>query len=538
MGQKHYSPCPHCGVVIPQTRPDGRCARCGKGLPGARAPRAYSVKSASGLFWSGLCWTESPSEAAFYETAAEAESVAAARVSPGIVNEVWGEEPTWGRHAASAWQVILDGTDTFYLGDSEDIARNCYDQPWLVPVVLARDGEVVESKPAYVYGARDRAQIGHRPHFETGAITAPATGHRTANDNAACQPSAEESLRLAVIELDSLIGLPGVKDEVKRLTSFLTIQQQRRQHGLKQSTQSLHFVFTGNPGTGKTTVARILGKIFYGFGILKTPKMVECDRSKLVGGYVGQTAIKTDEVIQSALDGVLFIDEAYTLAGDAEKFGHGDMFGEEAINTLLKRMEDDRDRLIVIAAGYPAPMRNFLHSNPGLESRFTRFINFEDYTVPDLCRIFERFCHESEYSLTPTACANAFVLFTAAHIQRDERFGNARFVRNVYEQTLGLLSQRLTSGTVNIDKAALTTIDGSDIPFGMATRIDVRNLDLTESLWLAECPGCGKSRKSGIKFLGRRVSCKCGQKFPFPWWNPVPGTLKGLPPEVLEARGL
>lgn len=526
--------CPHCGIAIHQTRSDGRCVGCGKGLPGAPPPSAYMVKSARGLYWSGSYWTESRSEAALYGTAAEAESVAAARHSPGIVAEVWDQEPNHGLHTASDWKVIVDGTDTVYWGGSEAMARHCYDQPWQAPVVLVRDGELLAQKPAFVYGVRDRALLEHRSQLQGSEVAGPATNLQAVGGTVPATANPDSTLAQAITELDSMIGLTGVKDEVKRLVSFLKIQQERRRHGLKESSQSLHFVFTGNPGTGKTTVARILGRIFHGFGILKTPKMVECDRSRLVGGYLGQTAIKTGEVIQSALDGVLFIDEAYTLAGDAEKFGHGDMFGEEAINTLLKRMEDDRDRLIVIAAGYPAPMRRFLRSNPGLESRFTRFIHFEDYSVPDLCRIFERFCSDSEYALTPTACATAFVLFTAAYSKRDERFGNARFVRNVYEQALSLHSERLTSNSAAPDKTALVTIDGSDIPLGMAPGIEPRSLDLSESRWEGKCPGCGKVRTAGLKFLGQRVGCKCGHRFIFPWWNPLPGSLKGLPADFLS----
>ena len=320
-------------------------------------------------------------------------------------------------------------------------------------------------------------------------------------------------------ELDQLIGLPGVKDEVRRLINFLTVQRERKRHGLRESTQALHFVFTGNPGTGKTTVARILGRIFHGFGLLATPKVVECDRSGLVGGYLGQTAIKTDQVIQSAIDGVLFIDEAYTLAGDADKFGHGDMFGEEAINTLLKRMEDDRGKLIVIAAGYPALMKNFLRSNPGLESRFTCFISFEDYSIPDLCRIFESFCSASEYSLTPLAYANSFLLFCVAYHRRDERFGNARFVRNVYEQTVSRHSDRLMTDPDRIDKMSLTTLDSPDIPFDMVGGFNVERIEFDETTWEAQCPGCGMVSKRGINHVGQRVVCKCGQKFIFPWWT-------------------
>lgn len=261
--------------------------------------------------------------------------------------------------------------------------------------------------------------------------------------------------------------------------------------------------------------------------------MVECDRAKVVGSYLGQTAIKMDEVIQSALDGVLFIDEAYTLAGDVAKFGHGDMYGEEAINTLLKRMEDFRSRLIVIAAGYPGPMQKFLHSNPGLESRFTRFINFCDYSVPELCRIFDSFCRASEYTLTPDACAQAYLLFAAAYGKRDERFGNARFVRNVYEQVIGQHSDRLAHAAEGIDKTALVTIDGQDVPRFSDGGFDPRAINFAESLWEVACPGCGKEKKAGVKYLGQRVSCKCGQKFVFPWWCPVSDSIQGVPAGLL-----
>jgi len=345
----------------------------------------------------------------------------------------------------------------------------------------------------------------------------------------AIQP--EDTLLEATHELNSLIGLPSVKAEVKRLMSFLKVQQERRKHGLRESNQTLHFVFTGNPGTGKTTVARIVSKILCGFGLLKTAKVVECDRSKLVAGYLGQTAIKTNEIIDTALDGVLFIDEAYSLSDAFDR----DIFGQEAINTLLKRMEDDRDRIIVIAAGYPRPMGKFLRSNPGLESRFTRFIRFEDYEVADLCRIFEKFISEAEYTLTPNCRGQASLLFTLAHHQRDERFGNARFVRNVFEQATSLHSQRLAELPVDkVSKEALMAMEAVDIPFD-SINLNINAVSLQGAQWDAECPGCGKASSAGLKYLGQRVSCKCGQKFLFPWWSLVLSSVKGVPAELLSA---
>ncbi len=343
----------------------------------------------------------------------------------------------------------------------------------------------------------------------------------------------EKAVTEASAAINALIGIPAVKDQVTELVNFLAIQRERQKHGLRASTQSLHFVFTGNPGTGKTTVARILGKMFYGFGILKTPKMIECDRTKLVGGHLGQTALKTDEVIQSAMDGVLFIDEAYSLAGNAKRYGYADSYGGEAINTLLKRMEDHRDRLIVIAAGYPKEMKTFVASNPGLESRFTRFIHFDDYSVPELCQIFEKVCNDSEYTLSPAGRAYAFVLFSMAYAKRTDRFGNARFVRNVLEQALSKHSRRLVaSGAAGIDESSLKTIKGVDIPLEMTSGLDYSNIHFTDSRWEAQCSGCGKVSKAPMKFLGMPVTCKCGETFVMPWWNLLPETVPELPLEI------
>lgn len=324
----------------------------------------------------------------------------------------------------------------------------------------------------------------------------------------------EVALKKAVQELDSMIGLPEVKTEVRKLMNFLNIQKQRSTHGLKTNGQSLHFVFKGNPGTGKTTVARIISRILFGFGILKKNLLVETDRSTLIAGYVGQTAIKTSEEIAKAIDGVFFIDEAYTLSPT----GGGSDYGKEAIDTILKKMEDLRDRLVVIAAGYPAPMDEFLSANPGLESRFTRFIYFEDYSVADMCRIFEQFCKNNQYSISQIAKANLFYFFHCAFLEKNDKFGNGRFVRNVYEKTLGHLADRLSESQVEIKKADLTTIDFLDIPFEML-KTKVKKIDFEKSKWNGKCPGCNRVAKGDIKFLGQRVTCKCAAKFVFPWWN-------------------
>lgn len=238
-------------------------------------------------------------------------------------------------------------------------------------------------------------------------------------------------------ELNSLIGLESVKEEVSSLANFVRIQKQRENQGLKTASMSYHCVFTGNPGTGKTTVARILAKIYRDLGIVKRGHLVETDRSGLIAEYVGQTAVKTNAVIDSALGGILFIDEAYALLD-----GNGG-YGSEAIATLLKRMEDNRDNLVVIVAGYTREMKDFIDSNPGLQSRFTRYINFPDYSADELFDIFMTRVNKYSYKLDADAERYLRDNLKQTVATKSKNFGNGRYVRNLFEKTISNQANRL-----------------------------------------------------------------------------------------------
>ena len=258
--------------------------------------------------------------------------------------------------------------------------------------------------------------------------------------------------------LDELIGLDGVKQEVETLSNFIRIQQARAAKGLKTSPVSYHCVFTGSPGTGKTTVARILAQIYKKLGVVSSGHLVETDRAGLVAEFIGQTAIKTDKVIESALDGVLFIDEAYALNGGGEND-----YGKEAIATLLKRMEDYRDRLVVILAGYTANMKDFIASNPGLQSRFNRYIEFPDYSSEELLRIFEANMKKYDYLFSDGAKEHLRRYFEDEVAKKDANFGNGRFVRNVFEKTLQRQANRLAR-EVHLTTDKLLRIRVEDLP--------------------------------------------------------------------------
>ena len=273
---------------------------------------------------------------------------------------------------------------------------------------------------------------------------------------AAEAPPPPEKLEDLQKELEGYIGLAAVKREVRSLIDLVKIHQLREKNGLPVTELSLHMVFSGSPGTGKTTIARLMARIFHSLGILSKGQLVEVDRAGLVAGYVGQTALKTRKAVEKALGGVLFIDEAYALNGSS-----GNDFGQEAIDTILKAMEDHRDDLVVIAAGYDDLMDRFIHSNPGLESRFNRFLHFEDYTPEELLAIFKMRCERGCYELEEDA--EGFVRDFLREENRDpESFGNARGVRNVFERILVCQASRL-AGQETVTREDLMRLTAADV---------------------------------------------------------------------------
>ncbi len=241
-------------------------------------------------------------------------------------------------------------------------------------------------------------------------------------------------------ELDQLIGLESIKSDVKELMDFVKIQKMRKDQGLKSVPVSLHLVFTGNPGTGKTTVARIIGRLYKQIGVLSKGQLVETDRSGLVAGFVGQTALKTQEKIKAAMGGVLFIDEAYALTSNEQ-----DTFGQESVDTILKAMEDHRDDLVVIVAGYTAPMEKFINSNPGLKSRFNKYIEFPDYTTDELEQIFYMNCEKYDYVVEEEVKHQIRSLIVLRKLQQLENFANAREIRNMFEEIITNQARRVAA---------------------------------------------------------------------------------------------
>ena len=322
-----------------------------------------------------------------------------------------------------------------------------------------------------------------------------------------------KQLAEALAELHGLIGLASIKHDVQELVNFLKIQEHRAKVGLPRTEVSLHMLFCGNPGTGKTTVARLVGRIFGGMGILTRGHLVETDRSGLVAKYAGQTGPKTHKKIDEALDGVLFIDEAYSLVAERGD----DPYGSEAVQALLKRTEDDRRRLVVVLAGYPEPMQGLLDTNPGLTSRFGRRLNFADYTASELGRIFQAMCEQNRYVLPWQTRWKLLVGFQNLLDRRDETFGNGRLARNLFESSIRRLANRVAA-IAPLTVEVLTTLTEEDIVFPDVPQAVYDSLKHVSRRLTIACPGCAQPVRFAPDVLGRKVSCKrCQHEFQLDW---------------------
>jgi SpoVK/Ycf46/Vps4 family AAA+-type ATPase len=361
-----------------------------------------------------------------------------------------------------------------------------------------------------------------RPNVGPPSRGGQAAKSKDAADMVAAATSRPQQLGDALAELDNLIGLEKIKHEVRTLTNYLKLQQRRGKAGLPDIDMSLHMVFTGNPGTGKTTVARIVGKILGALGILKKGHLVETDRSGMVAEYMGQSAPKTQAKINEALDGVLFIDEAYSLAPQEAQ----DVYGGEAVQTLLKRAEDDRARLVVILAGYPDEMDAMLKSNPGLSSRFNRVLHFEDYSPVELARIFGWLCKSNHYKLADGTRAKLMLGLSELHRRRDRHFGNGRAVRNVFEHAVRRMANRIAD-IAELSQDQLMLLEAGDIEFSGLPPDACLEIDATKARFQVACPKCGHGSKAPGEYLGKKVRCrKCEHNFLAEWGEVVCGEMK------------
>lgn len=327
-------------------------------------------------------------------------------------------------------------------------------------IVLKADGKVTEEEKAVLQKMKKMA-------FEPQKALANVKQIETPED---------ESLDDVIAELNELVGLRKIKEDIKTLINYLKIQKVREEKGLAPMKKSLHAVFMGPPGTGKTTIARLLSRIYKHLGILQKGQLVETDRAGLVAGYIGQTALKVDEVVKAALDGVLFIDEAYALS----RGGDGRDFGNEAVEALLKRMEDYRNRLVIIVAGYPDEMETFINSNPGLHSRFDRYFTFDHYKPEELLAIFKLFAHKADFALSEDAEEKLQFIFEELYEKRSSTFGNARVARNIFGQCI----ERQVNRIVNIaplTKEILMMLTEDDVPPVNETVQKVLVFDRTQS---------------------------------------------------------
>lgn len=387
--------------------------------------------------------------------------------------ELTGDEPSDRLMLPSVLNQLDQEKGTNYLGDAVNAIYK------FAQVVIKADGAIsMQEMEALSQIWQLLHEYQNLNHYQDGLASGPANrstngpapegtleGEMPSQTAVPANPAPVQPQELAQIleqalaELHDLVGMENIKEEVTTLANFLKVQKIRADRGLAKTPVSLHSVFCGPPGTGKTTVARLTSRIFQGLGFLSKGHLVETDRSGMVAGYIGQTAKKVDELVTSALDGVLFIDEAYALI-PAEG---GRDFGQEAIDILLKRMEDYRDRLVVIVAGYTDEMGSFIESNPGLKSRFNRYFYFNDYEPDQLVAIFGKMADKSHFHLTPAAQTKLNQLFETLYNNRDKNFGNARLVRNLFEKSIERQANRLAVLSDFTDEV-LTTLLPEDIP--------------------------------------------------------------------------
>lgn len=313
------------------------------------------------------------------------------------------------------------------------------------------------------------------------AATAASTGDGKPNTTAKAEETPKESMDDLMKELNGYIGLTTVKEQVDQLVHWIEIAKLRKEHGLPQSDLSLHMVFSGNPGTGKTMIARLMSRIFHSLGILSKGQLVEVDRGDLVAGYVGQTAIKTKEVINKAMGGVLFIDEAYALTNRGEND-----YGTEAVDTLLKAMEDHRDDLVVIVAGYTDEMHDFLTSNPGLISRFNKYIDFPDYTDDELMAILEMNAGRQGYRVAEAAKAVVRGMLVKMTLGERMDFGNARGMRNTLEKLVQAQANRLAACEGEVTRDMLEEITEADAKAALVGEEEQKQADSENVAQLAE----------------------------------------------------
>lgn len=400
----------------------------------------------------------SPEEVALFGAMSQAQGVAAGEAEVrGLVSEWQPKSEAW-THATPAFLQALGRADRRWGTRDAITAVDALERVALGMIAAdARSGEA-ELRVISAHFATVRRTLSE---IARGPVPEPVARAAGAPAQAAAESKAEEpapSLEELLAKLHRLVGLERVKEEVETLANLIRVRTLRKERKLPVPPLTLHLVFTGNPGTGKTTVARLLAGIYRALGVLSRGHLVEVDRSGLVAGYVGQTSLKVQEVVAKAMGGILFIDEAYALVVDrgAEDFGH------EAVDTLLKLMEDHRDDLVVIVAGYTQPMKRLLDSNPGLRSRFNRFIEFPDYTPEQLTEIFRRMCEDAGYRLAPAAQVRMAAELAARHATRGDNFANAREVRNLFENAVARHANRVAKLPEHTDEL-LTVLERDDL---------------------------------------------------------------------------